>query len=456
MKSSYLDLYTIVQTFKDNEFQKIFVGTDNKSNQAVVINTIFTNDDYSLWDSIEKNYKSFFNNVIHFERLKEKIVLVTEVGDGLSLSSYLNNFSPSFTERTNLIYQYIRGIKKYEFLPNNIKSILVDKSQLVIDKGNLFFDELIIFNENSFYIKSFDSVIDNIVSILKELTSIKDINYEELPLYIKIMGFLDKLKKNENRYTSLSELSNGLEALNIEDYIIENNSLNNIQSNSTSMLEQNSTSMHDTQFLESNMRKKTISNITLGTTGIIAVSLVGIFAFKSLFPLDRDPVFGSNLQPNNTVNLNIEELDENNGPENISKESNDKKAISPNDDIYYLSENIRQDFNTSKYADYSLKLCGQDNSTHKISINTDNFQSNPSIFMWIKSDTSDEIKISIEGYSEDILNFQKSICHKASNVNTWELVQLTIDRNIKDNIDIVFSNINGTIWIDQIRIDILK
>ncbi len=305
MKSSYLNRYNIVQTFKDNEFQKIFIGTDNKNNDSVVINTFYTDEGSSFWDSIKENYNSFFNNIIDFEKFENKIVIVTKINEGITLNLYLNDFIPSFTERITLIHQYLKSIKKYEFLPNNIKSVLVDESQIVINESILSLDELIIFNQDSFNIEKFDPVMDNIISILKKLTSIKDINYEDLPMYVKVMEFIDKLQKNKSHYTSLEGLFTEFEALNIKSYAITNN-IDKIQPDPTNLVGRKVGSINELDLIEPKINKKSISKIALSTTGVIAISIAGVFAFKTIFPMDQNPSLGSNLASNDTVNLELD------------------------------------------------------------------------------------------------------------------------------------------------------
>jgi len=267
MKSSYLSKYTIVQIFKSNDFQKIYIATDNKDNQAVVINTIFIEGNDSIWDSVEQGYKNIFNHILHFERIENQMIFVTKVEEGLSLNAYLKDFCPTFTERVNLINQYLYSIKQYDLLPNNIKSILVDESQIIINKGRLSFDELIIFDKDSFESKNFESVINNIIIVLKKLTSLPSINYDELPLYIKTMEFLDELKKNKGPFNNINEIFNNLEKVDS----IDEDAINVANSN-----------------------KRRIFTIAIGTAGVIIVILAGLLAFKSIFPISTDIYLDAN------------------------------------------------------------------------------------------------------------------------------------------------------------------
>ncbi len=383
--------------------------------------------------------------------MEDQIVLVTKVAEGLSLNTYLNDFSPTFTERVDLIYQYLDGIKQYDPVPNNVKSILVDESQIIINKGKISFDELIIFNENSFKSKNFEAVINNIVLVLKKLTSLQDINYEELPLYIKTMGFLDNLQKNKEIYNTINEIFNDLETLNIVSLPISNTQENIITYNSTNLVGRKVGSINEDDIRESDIHKKRLFTIAISTAGLIAIALAGVFVLKSIFPIDKATTSDVVISPKDATDINAD-----NPEENKETENNNEEVIGPNKNIDYLSEYIEKDFATSKYGDYSFKFSGENHNSHKIAINQGPIKANSQLLMWVKLDTSDEIKIAIEGYSNGKLSFQQSISHKPLYVNSWELIQLTLNKDIEDSINIIFNNIDSTVWVDKISIDMFK
>jgi len=461
MNSTYLNKYTIVQTFKESDSQKVFIGTDNTNGQAVVINTISIEGNDSIWDSVEQDYKNIFNHILHFERIENQMIFVTKVEEGLSLNAYLKDLFPNFTERVNLIYQYLYSIKQYDLLPNNIKSILVDESQIIINKGRLFFDELIIFDKDSFESKDFESVINNIILVLKKLTSLPSINYDELPLYIKTMEFLDELKKNKGLYNNINEIFNNLEKLNIGNLSIvgtQDDILNTVQniinSDTTNLVGRKVGSIDEEAIKVADLNKKRIFTIAISTAGVITVALVGLLVFKSILPIDTSMILGANIASTKIVDAN--DLYKDIDSENAFTENSDEKIVGPNNNIDYISEHITQDFTTSKYGTYSFKISGDDSTSHKLSINQGHIKANSKLLMWIKLDTDDEIKMTIEGYSKDKLSFQKSISHMPLYRNNWDLVQLTFNTDIDDHIEIIFNDISGTVWIDKISVDIFK
>lgn len=433
MNSSYLDDYKIIQTFKENKFQKVFVGADKVNNQAVVINRIYTRDNDYEWKVEDQDYKSIFDNLVHFERSHNEMTIITRVGEGLSLNEYLNKFEPSFTERVALIYQYLNGIKKYDPLPDNTKSILVDESQIIMMDHDMTFGELIIFNDDSFYTENFKTVKNNIISMLQKLTSLPNIAYGELPLYIKIMGFIDEVRKNDEDYRSIEKILDDFIGLNYEKTI------NPIEE-----------SAFTAEIASSSNRPLSIA---IGAAGIATIILTGLFVFKSILPLNKD--MGSNINaPNNILDLHKDDLVHNENNRDILASSD--RIIEPNDNINYVSEYIEKDFATSKYSDYSFKISSDRSESHRISIDSDSIEAGSQFLIWIKSSTDDEVKLKVEGYSNGDMSLRQSMVHKPLDVNKWELVQFTLNKSIDGPIDVIFDDISSTIWVGKISIDFFK
>lgn len=456
MESSYLDRYEILQTFKENELQKVFVARDNESNQAVVINNIYIDNDNSTWDITNQNYKDIFDNILHFEKTDNELVIVTKTEEGLSLDEYLTNFTPSFTERVNLIYQYLNNIKKYNPLPTNTQSVLVDESQIIVNDARISFDELIIFNENAFNIDSFKPIKDKIVSVLQKLISVKDINYDELPLYVKIVGFIDQLRKDDEIYSNMENVFTGFESLNIEGLSMPSNQKENmVNTNKNNFIDKDINSINQNLINPSNTAKNPTLSIAIGAAGIITTILVGLFVFKSILPLDKNLNNDANLASNGVIDINANNFPEDQSSDHMA-EIDDNKVVEPNDNIDYLSEDIKKDYANSKYSDYSFKMSDIGDKSHKIVINQGPLLANSQLLMWVKSDSPNEFNISIEGYSYDNLSLKQSVSHKPLNVNSWELVRFTLNKGVVDYLNIIFDNIDGTIWVDRISIDMFK
>lgn len=453
MEPSYLDRYKIIQTYKEDKFQKVFIGKNNENGQAVIINNIYIKENNPVWESIYQGYKNIFNNVVHFEKMDDEIAIITKIEEGPSLNEYLTDFNPSFIERINLIHQYLSNIKKYDPLPNNAKSVLIDKSQIAVIDGKISFNELILFNENTFIIEDFKIVRNNIVSVLQELLSLPHVGYKELPLYINIVEFMDKLRKNGGDYNSIEKISDEFENLNIGGLSAPTKQKNIVHPDNIIPSGKETIPVSGGVLQKVNSGKNYPLSIAIGAAGIITVALIGMLVFKSVLPLGGVPKDDGNIPSDSITDVNKPIEDE--GPENFVSLGNDK-TIEPNSDISYLSEGIEKDYTDSRYSDFSLKISDAEDRSHKITIKQGIIKAYSQFLMWVKSDTLDEFNITVEGYSDENLSFKKSILHKPLNVNSWEPIRFTLDKNIDDYVDIIFDNVKGTVWVDRISIDIFK
>lgn len=453
MKPSYLDHYKIIQTYKEDEFQKIFIGKNNENGQAVIINNIYIKENNSVWESISQSYKDIFNNVVHFEKTDGEIAIITKMEKGLSLNEYLADSNPPFIERVNLIHQYLSNIKKYDPLPNNTKSVLIDKSQIAVIDGKISFNELVIFNENTYIIEDFRVVRDNIVSVLQELLSLPHVDYKELPLYINIIEFIDKLRKNDEDYNSIERISDKFENLNINGLSAPTKQKNMVHPNNIIPLEKGADPISQGVLQKVGSKKNYPLSIAIGAAGIVAVVLIGMLVFKSVLPLSGTPGNDANIPSDNITGVNKPTEDED-SKDFVSSDSD--KVIEPNSNISHLSKDIEKDYTNSRHSDFSLKISDTKDTSHKITIDQGIIGAYSQFLMWVKSDTPDEFNVTVEGYSDENLSFKKSILHKPLNVNSWELIRFTLDKNINDYINIIFDNVKGTVWVDRISIDIFK
>lgn len=466
MNTSYFDLYTIVKLFKENKFQKVYVGTDNQNNQAVVINIIYIEKDDTSWALIEENYKNIFNNVVHFERTNDQIVVVTKVDDSLSLNSYLDDSSSTLSKRVYFAYQYLKRIKQYDPLPSHIQYILVDGAQIGLDGERLSFDELLMFSENFSGNMDSNIVIGKIAKVLKKIINPSNINYDELPLYAETISLVDQIQKNNNHYDSLEQLFNEFANLNAVSLIVSN-----MEKNSNTVVKNNKAldktpSINEEVFVYGEEPKSSMLKIALSTLGVVTIA-GSLFVLQSKLPINKSVKPSTNNVSldglmeidKNTQGKNHEvrsEYEENQESKDPEEENNSDDIVVPNPNVTYSDEDIEQDFSSSKYSDYSLKISSENNSSPTITVNQGPIEADSQLLMWLKSDSTKEIKITVKGYSKGNLSSQQSIVYKPINVNGWELVKLTFNKDIEDSVDIVFNSIDGTIWVDKILIDIFK
>lgn len=473
MNVSYLSKYTVVQIFKSNEFQKVYIATDNNTNQAVVINHIFAGEGGQTLRFIENLYENPLNNVLHFEPVEDGVILVTKVEEGLSLHDYLEETSPSFSKRVHLIHQYLEGIQKYDFLPNHIKSILTDQSQIILSGDRLYFDELIIFNEATFHTVDFQPTMNNIISILKDLTKLQNINYDELPLFINIIGFLDEIQKNKHTYTNIHQLFGDFEKIDVGDsYRIDDTEnilhaqqgvlsaqqgLSNLES--TSLVGKKVSAINEDAIRMADKSSKRNFTVAIGTAGAITVAVAGILMFKSIFPMENNISANQKTPINEIANVQnvADEEQEKNPSEEIGAADLDGDAVGPNKNITYLSEHIQKNYEPTKYGDFSLVISGDDEGPHIVSIHEKSIYKEGSQFiLWVKADSNDEFKVMVKGYANNVLTFNETVTHKPLFTNGWELIQFPFDADVDGDLEVVFDDVTGTLWIGKIAIDTLK
>ena len=303
MKPSYLNHYEIIQTYKEDEFQKVFVGAENKSGQAVIINNIYIKEDNPIWNLVSRDYENMFNNVINFEKTDDGILVVTKMEEGLSLDEYLTDFNPTLAERINLFRQYLDNIKKYDPLPNNTKSVLVDKSQIILIDKKISFNELIIFDKDTFVTDDPGIVGDNIISVLQRLLSMPNIDYKDLSLYMNAVEFIDRLRKNHEEYNSIEKISDAFMSLNIGNLPEPDKRKKTAHSGDIIPAKKEASPIGQEILRKVDSRRGYPASIAIGATGIITAVLVGIFVFKSILPSAKDLDGDINLPSDNIIGI---------------------------------------------------------------------------------------------------------------------------------------------------------
>ncbi len=473
MNVSYLSKYTVVQIFKSNEFQKVYIATDNNTNQAVVINHIFSGEGSPTLSLIESLYENPLNNVLHFEPVEDGVVLVTKVEEGLSLNNYLEEALPSFTKRVHLIHQYLEGIQKYDFLPNPIKSILADPSQIILSKDRIYFDELIIFDENTANAVGFQPTMDHIISVLKDLTKLQNIDYDELPLFIHTIGFLDEIQKNKHTYTSIHQLLGDFEKIDLGDSssIDDTENIFHAQQGAfaaqqglsylepTSLVGKKVSAIDEDIIRMADKSNKRSFTVAIGTAGAITVAVAGMLMFKSILPIENNISADQKMPPHEIAsvqNVAGEEKEVTSSKE-VGAADLGGDAIGPNKNITYVSEHIQQNHVPTKYGDFSLVISGDDVGPHTVSIHEESIHKEGSQFiLWVKADSSEAFKVTVKGYVNNVSTFNKTVTHQPLFTNGWELIQIPFNADVDGDLEVIFDDVTGTLWIGKIAIDTLK
>ena len=203
MTISYIDKYNIVDTYKDNNFQKILIGSSKDEKQdSVIINIIKDSD---IFDGLEEaDLSNIFINLLHLEKSNEEVVFVGALRDAIPLGTYLDNIRPSIKERMDLLYTYLQSITRYNGLKDEIISMLVDEGQIVVDKGTILLDELIILPEESSTQEI--TAIGKIIRVIDKITYTETLGQMEHIYNEQLSLFKEEILNEENPLKSLNDI----------------------------------------------------------------------------------------------------------------------------------------------------------------------------------------------------------------------------------------------------------
>ncbi|KAB3539039.1 hypothetical protein F8154_00985 [Alkaliphilus pronyensis] len=208
MENINLTNYNIVDTFKETEKQKIYIGNSLEiDKKMVIINAI---NDRSIMDEIKAIEESFLlstlNNLVDIKKEEDKIILITTLNDATPLEAYVEDNTLSLKERMDLVLEYLKHIVKYDQLSNTLKSMLVDEAQVVVEKnGRLAFDEVLIIDseENTL---DFGSIARKIGTVFYKILFYDGIETNNPMITEELNRFIDDLQHNNQAFNSIEGL----------------------------------------------------------------------------------------------------------------------------------------------------------------------------------------------------------------------------------------------------------
>ena len=216
--------YNIIETYEQNEYQEIQMGTEiNNPDNIIVINTLKKLDQYS--SDLESRLEKSLQNLLHIEKNNnDTLTFVTSYNEGISLKDYLKSSKISNDHRKKITQDYLDIIKKYEPIDNSLKNILVDPKQININNNELVLNELLLIADDSKI--SFEKVTQTIGKTL-DLILEKDAFIESLligsPVYTSIEDISNVF------HTNYIDNENVIESYDYEDYFSDVESNNNTE-----------------------------------------------------------------------------------------------------------------------------------------------------------------------------------------------------------------------------------
>ncbi len=262
MSNLYTDRFNIHKIFSQNEYQKILIGSSRENpEQIVVINIINKANTKDVISTSQ--FSKGLANLISLEKTEDEFIIITDYHEGTPLTKYLEYFDATPKNRINLAYEYLNKAVHYDVFNNSLKSLLIDESQIVIKDNTLFFNELLILNEDVKEYKKFDNVIKILVKILEKIIYVNEPNetFEDESL-TKVANFIDKLKNDDHNYINLEEIYEDFRKIYIYELYLNQDS-NEIPKNldEKSSMEQINVSSTKSEEDEEDLDYQNLSNV---------------------------------------------------------------------------------------------------------------------------------------------------------------------------------------------------
>ncbi|SNR96433.1 hypothetical protein SAMN05446037_1002119 [Anaerovirgula multivorans] len=464
MASKYIYKFDIHDIFKTSDEQKIFIGSPkDNSNQFVIINIL--NEKRFLQQEVKEQLQ-LLDNLVYFEELNEGIVLATSFNKDVYLTEYIKENKLSIEDRFNLAYQYLKGITKYDNFTNDIKSMLVEESQLTIREGSLLFNELLFIDEDSIDNNSefnFKRVAQEVGAVLKIIT-LSNASFLNMKFNAphEMIGFINDLEYGNHQFQNLSEIFNHFDGFYGRVVYPKH-----ITGEIDELWKKEYNISKKRQF-----KKKQPAGLIIAIVGIIFIGLtIAMLVIgaggksKAMDDVFEEPI--AYLEENS-----METSGEFTNDSSISNHSNEKsedlnqynevsysQEILEKYDISYLTPEFAAiDMNVFRSGEYAVKLIGdRKNPVKNFSLNNVNIRENSVISLWIMADVLEEIKLSFQGYkSNDDLKFEKYLYYTPKVLEEWEMIHFDLTAEEITKIEIAILNNNATIWIDDIKIDSYK
>lgn len=212
--NEHLNNYNILDTFDENQYQKVLMATDKTQDDAVVIINQLKNSDVVTMD-VMTHYKSFAYNLVASFEEDGQITLINSYVQSKLLTDFLAGELPNFDLRLNIAKQYLEGISVMSDIPFPLMNILINEDQLTIKDQQLIFS-------NYIFLKSYDdkTTLKDVHSCIgKTLEVILQLHRETLNSRLtKLQSLIYKLHNGSMDWSLIDILAEYLEALT---YILE-------------------------------------------------------------------------------------------------------------------------------------------------------------------------------------------------------------------------------------------
>lgn len=520
MYEDYIKKFNIIETYKTTNFQKIFIGsTVDNENQPVLINVLL---DKALLNTISQHQlENVFDNLVHMEKNQNQIVLVTRINNNaLPLDIFLEENPLIEKDKINLLYNYLKKIIQYDVLPNSFKNSLIDPSQIAIKDNKIFFDEIIILNENSLNIDDFSPVAKEISAFIKKIISDDTIKDVENTVSNKILDFAEDLATSPHNYRNFQEVLDSFKNIFIYDFLDKKD----ISPSKSSYIDKNS-------YVDKNIKtKKNNYKAFLAVAAIIALLTIGYgyynhigdikdsnnqlaseiakpiayfekqqedtiwkFVNKSfiektdasieefLWQVIKDDEVIEEISTEDlslkfkedgiyTISLKVKDSLNNWSDEyietiKISTDVEENSKIASTDmeeeglDINFLNQElVSKDSSVFRKGNYSFKFQrSKDDILPSIEVKNLNKEEHLNLSMWVKSSKLNPFTIYLKGYNDKSqMIYKNAISHLPKSTDSWDMVAVDLETNKIHSVKILLSNDIEEVWVADIEITSYK
>ncbi|GEM_PF-1842812 len=207
MINSHMEKYNILNTYKDDNYQKITLASEKENPENIVLLNLIKKEFLHDADSLDK-FRNCIESLVFSEEYEDEIILATSYKKGFPISKYIQYYNPILKTRINFVYEYLNKITDYDCLDIKPANSLINESQVIIEKNSVKFNDLLVVDDSFEKAGSFKDICNTVnetlnLFIFGEL-KIQAEKLKGLPNELK--NFLLDLKENNRKYLSIKDI----------------------------------------------------------------------------------------------------------------------------------------------------------------------------------------------------------------------------------------------------------
>jgi len=207
MINSHMERYNILNTYKDDNYQKITLASEKENPENIVLLNVIKKEFLDDADSLDK-FRNCIESLVFSEERENEIILATSYKKGFPISKYIQYYNPILKTRINFVYEYLDKITDYDCLDVKPANSLINESQVIIERNAVKFNDLLVIDDSFEKPGDFNDICLTVhealtLFIFGEL-KIPTEKLKGLPNELK--SFLCDLKENNRKYLSIKEI----------------------------------------------------------------------------------------------------------------------------------------------------------------------------------------------------------------------------------------------------------